>query len=326
MTAGRRLSALVLALAVLVTTGCVQVPQRVTATADPRPSMSDATATKLVKRYIAIDDSAWKKLDPSALSKIITGPELENESQWMIMEKRTEGKQRSTELPKDARYTVSSTPGGHYPALAVISGTHKGRKKPDSFYLAQRASAADPWLISYSTDESLNTFLPDVAEGDDHTFKPVSAKTKINGVTADTVSDLLTDALLLPKSKAAKRFVANEPFNSAKSVPLEKDDGAHMKKRYDYINAPWRQAYRTAKGDLIVFGAFTESIRYDGTDNYYRYFKSGEQKKLLPGKYSSITYTQFWRYSVRVPTKGKFAIQQVARSLDNLTGEPYTSY
>ncbi|SDS31987.1 hypothetical protein [Microlunatus soli] len=321
----RRICAIATACVIAALTGCVQIPQRVTGTTDPRPSMTGATATKLVKRYIALDNAAWEKLDPSRLSETATGPELARQGHLMTIQKRIGGKDRPPHLPTDARYTVTSTPGGHYPALAVISGFAEAEDAPDSFYLAERASAADPWLISYSAGEDLNTFLPAVDKRE-RMFKPVGAKTKINGVTAGRITDLLTDALRQPTAKVSKRFVANDSFNDAKAVPLDKKESAHQKRTFDYISVPWQQAYRTGKGDLIVFGAFTRTTRYDYLDDYYTYFKSGYEKKLLPGKYSSLTYTSYCRYALRVPKKGKFAVQHMVWSLDDLTGSDYTSY
>lgn len=326
----RRAAALVLVLSLLTTCGCVQLPQRVTRITDARPSLTDAAAVKLINRFRALESAAWKKQDGSALNTISTGPALDTALAGIAMEKRVGGKHRSSDLHssvlhQDARYVARSTPGGHYPALAVISGFGKGKKRPDSFYLAERTSAVDPWMVSFHADDGLNTFLPEITDTAQRTFDPVDSKTTINGSTVEKMPDLLTTALLDPSGKDAARFVANDLFNDTMGVPLDKKR-KHLTQTYHFIGTPWHQAYRIGDGGMIIFGGFTETIRYDNTDNYYSYFTGGPHKKLLPDKYSSLTYTYDYGFALRVPKKGKLALHATSWGWESLTGDRWTGY
>lgn len=309
-------------------TGCVRMPQPVSAEPPARPVVPSKKQVQAIQdHYAKVNAQAWNKQDPKLQAAVEGGPLLQRSLGSMALYK--EFSKRPDTVKSDWGSATGYLPAaGEYPRRCMITHLDEyddGKPKSGTdCTVYERADAASPWLAVADVRVPVKSF-PTIAT--QHGLaRAVANDAKGYSVAPSELGEVLTGALPSAKTSQAAAF--------ANSGELKKVWDSHAKRTKDhakYGTLTWTYhptalltALATSDGGYLAIVAYSwQEDTIDTGTSYTYFFKSSDFRKKYPGHYGRITMSYRSFAALLVPKKGgKVSVLGFDDEIVGVTAEP----
>lgn len=301
---GVRRVATALAVLGLVATGCA-VPRPVEGEVE-KAAVTRSEADAVLARWEEQRAEALRLLDGDPLTTVEDGPTLAVDQGALTVARRliTEGSQ---DIAQDLSLrTVVAPRLSAYPLwfLAIVDD---GQRQLTKLQVHRRASAADPWRVSYTAEVLPQTTLPDLALDDTSALLPVAADDRAGlSASPQQVTDAYGQLLGDPAATGDELVLADSFVTQMREIAKAQATIQDVRFTQSWRAEPVEWAARTADGGALVFATFARADRYQIPDDVTVDWAEGSAQAALLARrdYTNAVLRYYHQVLLYVPPAG----------------------
>lgn len=220
----------------------------------------DAEVTKVLRGYREVRNTAVELLDPKPLSTVETGPVLAIDSGSFEVSQRLAQTQEEEAGQVDVS-AVETPRFSKYPLwfYAVVRDPALGMNRVQIF---ERASSADPWLLTASPQTLADTSLPSIRRREGAAMRVAADDGRGMAMSAKEAADAYAAVLADPAAEASAKISKDsfiQQMRDAAAANAELDDVTFSQK---WEAEDVKYVLRTADGGALAFVTFLRQDTY----------------------------------------------------------------